>query len=577
MEIKSHPSYQYAAKVVSGEICAPQYVCLQAQEFKRIADDRDPEFCINLKTANKIDKLLKLMVMPKGLKAGQSIYAASVGYQWLFYIATLCVVYREDRKRRRYETAVLEIARKNFKTYTIAVLFLLLFFLEPKFSKFFSVAPDGTLSREVKSAIEEIIKASPALRPEEEPERHFKIRLNDITFKPKDILYIPLNYSNSRLDGRLPSAFLVDEAGALPNPYAIQAMRSGQLTIRNKLGVVISTKYPNTQNPFEDEVNYAKRVLDGVIQDKTVFALLFEPDNPKEWMTDDTVLKHANPAAMEIPEIWEDLLKKRRRAIEVESERENFLCKHCNITYQGIGTEAYIAIDAVRACKAGEKLNWSGMQVYLGVDLSMSNDNCSVAMAGMGRSDEVWGDAIAFIPEDRIEEKNAAEHVDYRRFIDAMKCVACGGQIVDYSVIEDFVFDIEEMYGVTVAGIAYDRFNAMSSAQKWERGREATILRPKHDGYPTVVVRQHSDTLHPPTKLLYELIMEGKFRYEENQLLEINFENARCTFDTNQNRYVNKKRSNGKVDMVVALINAMFLLQQNEYLGESMDWVVQSI
>ena len=448
MEIKSHPSYQYAAKVVSGEICAPQYVCLQAQEFKRIADDRDPEFCINLKTVNKIDELLKLMVMPKGLKAGQSIYAASVGYQWLFYIATLCVVYREDRKRRRYETAVLEIARKNFKTYTIAVLFLLLFFLEPKFSKFFSVAPDGTLSREVKSAIEEIIKASPALRPEEEPERHFKIRLNDITFKPKDILYIPLNYSNSRLDGRLPSAFLVDEAGALPNPYAIQAMRSGQLTIRNKLGVVISTKYPNTQNPFEDEVNYVKRVLDGVIQDKTVFALLFEPDNPKEWMTDDTVLKHANPAAMEIPEIWEDLLKKRRRAIEVESERENFLCKHCNITYQGIGTEAYIAIDAVRACKAEEKLNWSGMQVYLGVDLSMSNDNCSVAMAGMGRSDEVWGDAIAFIPEDRIEEKNAAEHVDYRRFIDAMKCVACGGQIVDYSVIEDFVFDIEEMYGV---------------------------------------------------------------------------------------------------------------------------------
>jgi hypothetical protein len=166
---------------------------------------------------------------------------------------------------------------------------------------------------------------------------------------------------------------------------------------------------------------------------------------------------------------------------------------------------------------------------------------------------------------------------DYRRFIDAMKCVACGGQIVDYGVIEDFVFDIEEMYGVTVAGIAYDRFNAMSSAQKWERGRNATNLRPKHDGYPTVVVRQHSDTLHPPTKLLYELIMEGKFRYEENQLLEINFENARCTFDTNQNRYVNKKRSNGKVDMVVALINAMFLLQQNEYLGESMDWVVQSI
>lgn len=574
--IEDHHSYLYAAKVVSGEAVAPVHVIAQAREFLQVCRGEDPEYCINLKTVKTIDKLLKLMVMPKGLKAGQSIYNASAGYQWLFYIGVLCVVYREDPDRRRYETAILEIARKNYKTYTMAVMFILLMFLEPKFSKFFSVAPDGSLSREVREAIIEIIKASPALYPEEEPERHFKIRLNDITFKAKDIRYIPLNYSNSRLDGRLPSAFLVDEAGALPNPYAIQAMRSGQLTIRNKLGVIISTKYPRTQNPFEDEISYAKKVLSGVIKDDHIFALLYEPDNLKEWMTDDTILQHANPAAMEVPEIWEDLLKKRARAIEIEAERENFLCKHCNITYQGLGTECYIAIDEVRACKSEGKLVWTDMQVYLGVDLAMTNDNCAVAMAGLDDDEKIQADVIAFIPEDRIEEKNAAEHIDYRRFIDAMKCIACGGRIVDYGVIEDFVFDIEETYGVTVVGIAYDRMNAMSSAQRWERGREARNGKPEHPGYSTIVVRQHSDTLHPATKLLYEMILERRFRYEENQLLEINFENARCRYDTNKNRYVDKKRSNGKVDMVVALINAVYLLQQNEYLGEETDWIIQS-
>ena len=574
--IEEHRSYQYAAAVAAGVVAAPKYVIAQAREFLMVARGEDPEFCINKKTLNKIDKLLKLMVMPKGLKAGQSIYDATIGYQWLFYIATMCVVYRENPQHRRYETALLEIARKNFKTYTIAVLFILLFFLEPKFSKFFSVAPDGSLSREVRSAIEEILKASPALRPEEEKERYFKIRLNNITYKPNDSEYIPLNYSNSRLDGRLPSAFLVDEAGALPNNYAIQAMRSGQLTIRNKLGVIISTKYPRSQNPFEDEVDYAKKVLSSTIQDKTLFALLYEPDNTKDWMTDDTVLKHANPAAMEIPEIWEDLLKKRARAIEMESERENFLCKHCNITYQGLGTECYIAIDDVRACKVEDRLDWTGMSVYLGVDLAETDDNCAVAMVGLDDYENIWGDAIAFIPEDRIEEKNAAEHIDYRRFIEAMKCVACGGRIVDYGAIEDYVFDIEETYGVTVLGIGYDLRNAMSSAQKWERGRENVPGKADHHGYQTVVVRQHSDTLHPATKLLYEMILERRFRYDENQLLEINFENARCTFDTNKNRYVNKKKSNGKVDMVVALIIAVYLLQQNEYLSEQTDWVVQS-
>ena len=39
-------------------------------------------------------------------------------------------------------------------------------------------------------------------------------------------------------------------------------MRSGQLTILNKLGCIISTKYPKIDNPFEDEVEAAKQALD---------------------------------------------------------------------------------------------------------------------------------------------------------------------------------------------------------------------------------------------------------------------------------------------------------------------------
>ena len=107
----------------------------------------------------------------------------------------------------------------------------------------------------------------------------FRILRDKITCNLTSNEYTPLNYSTSRLDGRLPSVFLVDETGALPNSYALEAMRSGQLTILNKLGCVISTKYPTTQNPFEDEVAYCKKILDGVVEDDTVFALLYEPDS----------------------------------------------------------------------------------------------------------------------------------------------------------------------------------------------------------------------------------------------------------------------------------------------------------
>ena len=67
--------------------------------------------------------------------------------------------------------------------------------------------------------------------------------------------------------------------------------------------------------------------------------------------------------------------------------------------------------------------------------------------------------------------------------------------------------------------------------------------------------------MHRPTKLLKENILKETFRYDENELLEINFANARCVEDTNLNKYVNKKKSAGKVDCVVALIDAVCLIQ----------------
>ena len=72
-----------------------------------------------------------------------------------------------------------------------------------------------------------------------------------------------------------------------------------------------------------------------------------------------------------------------------------------------------------------------------------------------------------------------------------------------------------------------------------------------------------------------EKILEGKFRYAENPLLEINFQNARCVYDANLNLYVNKKRSAGKVDMVVALINAVYLAEQDLLFGSELDWGAQ--
>ena len=539
----------------------PKYVKLQMRDFMRICEGKDNKYIVSDRKVKQIENILKLLIMPKGLKAGKTLYECETGYQWLFHIAVLCVVYRENPQKRRYETGILEICRKNFKTYTIATTFIILFLTEPKFSKFYSVAPDGSLSREIREAISETIRSSPLIY-EFKGAKRFKILRDYILFKPTDTKYTPLSYSTSRMDGKLPNAFIADEAGALPTSYAIQAMRSGQLNILNKLGFVISTKYPTIDNPFEDEVNYSKKVLDGIEKDETRFSLLYEPDKTKNWETDDLILQQANPVALEVPEIWEDLLKKRAYAIAVESARENFVTKHCNIIYQGVGTETYIDVKDVQACKVA-KIDWSGRVVYLGVDLSESNDNTAVSMVAVDEDNKILADSIAFIPDGRINEKTVAEKVNYYELVKTLKCIACGDKVIDYAVVEDFILSVEEKYNVQVQAIGYDRWNALSTAQKLER-----------EGYNCVEIRQHSSVLHPPTKLLKEKILAGEFEYTENPLLEINFQNARCSYDTNKNLYVHKKKSKGKVDMVVSLINAVYLLQQDVFLNQ-MDFAVQ--
>ena len=553
-------AYEYCKNSIKKK-STPKYVKLQMKEFMTICEGKNDKYIISEAKVKQLENILKILIMPKGLKAGESLYQCTMGYQWLFFIAILCTVYRDNPNKRKYELGVLEICRKNFKTYTIATIFIILFLTEPNFSKFYSVAPDGALSREIREAMSETIKSSPLIYQYKDKKR-FKVLRDYIKFVPTQSVYTPLSFSTSRMDGRMPNSWIADEVGALPTNYPIEAMQKGQIGVKNKLGFIISTKYTTIDNPFEQEVNYSKRVLDGLEKDETRFSLLYEPDDTKNWETDDLILEQSNPVALEIPEIWEDLIHQRALAIAMENKREEFVTKNCNIIYQGTGTSSYIDVKDVQKCKVA-KIDWNGRVVYLGLDLSETNDNTAVSMVSVDDDNKILAESFAFIPEGRIDEKSASEKINYRELLKSGKVLACGDRVIDYGFVESFILGIEEKYGVQIQAIGYDRWNALSTAQKLEKA-----------GYNMVEVRQHSSVLHPPTKLLREKILSKEFMYEKNNLLEINFQNAKCTYDTNKNQYVTKKKSTGKVDMVMSLINATYLLQQDVFLNQ-MDFAVQ--
>lgn len=557
--IENSRAYLYAQWCVQrGNRKVGKYIKLQARKWLRIADGKHKQAYVSEKAYRKICRLLKLMVHPD---LHCSMYEGLEDYAWLLIVAVFCTRRRSD-DRRFYQTALLEIARKNFKTFNSAVIFILGMLTEPRFSRFFSVAPDYKLSSELRLAVRKIIKVSPALV------KYFKVNRDMITCLINEIEYTPLAYSNDGMDGRLANIWLADEAGALDS-YPVEAMRSSQITLVNKLGIIISTQYPNDNNVMIDEIDIAKKVLDDVLDKENVFALLYEPDDAlrKRWEKDDLVIYQANPVAVNNEEIFQSIKDLRTMAVLYENKRENFLCKHCNIMYKGLGVEGYVDVQKVKRCRIAEDPAWwKGRRVWVGMDLAQTDDNTAVAMvtvddAGVFHA-KVWG----ILPEDRVEIKSTKEDVDYKKLIAAGNCFAEGEEVIDYGFVERWILGLEEKYGVEIMQIGYDRYNAISTVQKLEAA-----------GYECVEVKQHSSVLHPPTKLLREAILKREFAYEDNRLLEINFQNARCTEDTNLNKYVNKKRSAGKVDMVMAIIDAMYLLQVDMLSDTELIWGIQVI
>lgn len=556
--VESGPAVAYARWCTArSNHKVPRYVKKQAKQFLDIVAGKDVEAHIDDRAYARICNLLRIMVHPD---IGKSLYDSLEDYAWLLITAVFCV--KDNENRRYYNTAVLEIARKNFKTFNAAIIFILLMLTEPQFSRFFSVAPDLKLSSELKLAIRKIIKSSPLLADD----GVFRVLRSEIRCKLTDSEYTPLAYSQDRMDGKLANAFLADEAGAMDS-YPIEAMRSSQITLKSKLGIIISTQYPNDGNAMIDEIDIAKKTLDGLLDNARRFALLYEPDDElltnDQWENNDFVIYQANPVAVNNKDVFNAIRDMRAMAVLYENKRENFLCKHCNIKYKGLGVEGYVDINKVKACRIEDNPNWwRGRRVYLGMDLSQTDDNTAVAMVteedGVIYA-KVWG----FVPADKVTYKSKKEGVDYKRLIAQGVCFACGDEVIGYDFVEQFILELQDKLGVVIVQVGYDRYNAISTVQKLEAA-----------GIECVEVRQHSSVLHSPTKLLQEKILSRKFAYNENRMLEINFENARCTEDTNRNKYVNKKRSAGKVDMVVAIINGVYLQEQEDLYG--MDFVIQT-
>ena len=551
---------KYANDCISGKEVTTFEVKKQSEWFIEDFEKQNNEYYpyyFDTKQIEIIEGILKLLNFATGLHiVGKSIYEGLENFQAFFIANIFGWRYKTDSRKFRYREVDFFIPRKNSKTFLAALILIILMLTEDEYSEFYSICLDRDLAGEVKKAISQILNASPLVL------KYFNI--------PKTLsgrmectlthsFYQPRTAEANRNNSIRPSAFIADEYGAMKDNANVEAMKSGQLSVRNPLMFKLTTAYAEDKSIMLDELEYLKKIYKGLEKDDRLFALVYYATEEHLW--DDIGLQMANP--LRIKENYEEIKANRNKALAKPSARTEFLTKHMNYFMPSNSGEEFITLDKLRLCKNTRGIfDWRGKDVYLGLDLAMTNDNTSVSMVTI-EDDMIFAKSWAFIPKERIEEKNRRERTNYNRFIEEGSCFACGEEIISYSFVERFIMNLEKEYGVHIVQIGYDRYNCISTANKLQEV-----------GYETVEVKQHSSVLHQPTKFLQESILQRKFSYDGDRLYEINFQNARCTEDTNLNKYVNKKKSNGKVDMVVSTIIATYLLQQR-ILNED-DFVCQS-
>lgn len=539
---------EYANDCISGKEITTFEVKKQCEWFLEDLEKQNNDYYpyyFDTKQIVIIEGILKLLNFATGLGVtGKSIYDGLENFQAFFIANIFGWRYKTDSKKYRYREVDLFIPRKNTKTFLAALIFIILMLTEDDYSEFYSICLDRDLAGEVKKAIAQILNVSPMVGQYFNISKTLSGRL-ECTLTHS--FYQPRTAEANRNNSIKPSAFIADEFGAMKDNSNVEAMKSGQLNIKNPLMFRLTSAYAEDKSIMLGELDYLKKIYKGLETDDRLFALVYYATEEHLW--DDIGLQMANP--LKIEENYNEIRENRKKALAKPEERTEFLTKHMNYFMPSNSGEEFIKLDKLRLCKNTRGVfDWNGKDVYLGLDLAMTNDNTSVSMVSM-EDDMIFAKSWAFIPKDRIEEKNRRERTDYRRFIEDGSCFACGEEIISYSFVEKFIMNLEKEYGVHIVQIGYDRYNCISTANKLQEA-----------GYETVEVKQHSSVLHQPTKFLQESILQRKFSYDGDKLYEINFQNARCTEDTNLNKYVNKKKSTGKVDMVVSTIIAIYLLQQ---------------
>ncbi len=187
-----------------------------------------------------------------------------------------------------------------------------------------------------------------------------------------------------------------------------------------------------------------------------------------------------------------------------------------------------------------------GKRCYAGLDLSTTTDLSALVLCFPPQPGlETWVALFwAWRPLDGVIEAEQRDHVPYRDWARAGFLELCEGDMNDFTQIEDTVKWCAATFKLLKLGV--DPYLSRTLTQRLA----AT-------GVELMEIPQTLLGMSPATKELERLIRGHEMLHEHSTACRFCFGNIRCITDANENMRPTKKRSIGRIDIVVAWIICM--------------------
>ena len=386
-----------------------------------------------------------------------------------------------------------------------------------------------------------------------------------IVYAPTNSFYQVLSAEAYSKHGFNIHGVVFDELHTQPNRKLFDVMTKGSGDARMQpLYFLITTAGTDTKSICYETHQKAQDILAGRKIDPTFYPVIYGADESDDW-TDPKVWKKANPSLGITVGI--DKVKAACESAKQNPAEENAF-RQLRLNQWVKQAIRWMPMDKWDKCSfAVNENDLEGRVCYGGLDLSATTDLTAFVLVFPPQEGlDTWVMLPrAWRPLDGVLEAETRDHVPYRDWERAGFLTLCPGDMIDYTMVEQAVYEAVELFDLRCVGV--DPFMSRTLVSRLtspvnDAGEEKPRVR-------CIDIPQDIRRMSPPTKELERLIRGHKMLHIHNTCARWCFGNARCYVDANENQKLMKDRSIGRIDIVVAwvisLATAIVMREQKDY------------